>query len=535
LVALRWQSERAAHDAVSECTLSALTDSDSFEAEQRALRPARAGFAGLQSRYGLWRAVWLRSLGLIYVVAFWILIRQHAALFGAHGLLPAPLFLKRVAVSLGSANAGFWRLPTIFWLSPSDAVMSASAVLGFVLACALLLGFANAASLFLLWGLYLSFVHVGQIFYGYGWESLLCETGFLAIFLAAPLDPRALPARSRTPEPVVVLLRWLTFRVMFGAGLIKLRGDACWTELTCLDFHYETQPNPGPLSPWFHHLPSWVHHTGVLFNHFVELVVPFAVFGPRPLRRAAGLLIILFQLVLIASGNLSFLNWLTMVVALACFDDGDFRGLFGARSRERAASLEQHRPSRARLVCIWALVVVTGCLSVEPALNLLSPRQAMNAAFDPFDLVNTYGAFGSVSRERYEVIIEGTAATSVDENTVWQAYELPCKPGRLDRGPCLVTPYHYRLDWQLWFVPLAPERNRRWFLSLAHKLLRGDTRVLALFAENPFPGRPPRFLRATFYRYRFAPLGSHDAWQRSPAGQYLPPVSLADFEAGPVD
>ncbi|HEY3254458.1 MAG TPA: lipase maturation factor family protein, partial [Polyangiaceae bacterium] len=108
--------------------------------------------------------------------------------------------------------------------------------------------------------------------------------------------------------------------------------------------------------------------------------------------------------------------------------------------------------------------------------------------------------------------------------------ELPCKPGRVDRRPCWVTPYHYRLDWQLWFVPLSPDYQRRWFLSLTRKLLQGDRAVLALFAENPFPERPPHFIRASFYRYELAPLGSHDSWRRWPAGQYLAPVSLDDPE-----
>jgi hypothetical protein len=176
------------------------------------------------------------------------------------------------------------------------------------------------------------------------------------------------------------------------------------------------------------------------------------------------------------------------------------------------------------------LVIVIAVLSLNPIVNLLSPRQAMNASFEPFNLVNTYGAFGSVSRERYEEVIEGTSAVTLDEHTQWLPYELPCKPGRVDRRPCWITPYHYRLDWQLWFVPLSPDYNRRWFLSLTNKLLRGDAAVLSLFAENPFPTRPPHFIRARFFRYQFAPPGSHDTWQRSPAGQYLPPTSLDDPE-----
>lgn len=483
--------------------------------------------------FWLVRAALLRSLGLIYAVAFMILVQQGRALLGEHGLLPAQRFLDFVATSrAGSQSGGFWLLPSVFWLSGSDLWLGVAAWLGLVGALAVLAGFANAPTLLVLWALYLSFVHVGQIFYGYGWDLLLCEAGFLAIFLAPAWRPRELDPRSPPSAIVIVLFRWLTFRIMFGAGLIKLRGDECWTNLTCLAYHYETQPNPGPLSPWFHAAPLWFHRLGTAFNHLVEVVAPFGVFGPRPLRLVAGALIVTFQALLILSGNLSFLNWLTLFLALSCFDDELFArlapGRFRPALRARLAALAEVAPSRARRGVTVALAIVVGCLSLSPVVNLLSPRQAMNASFDPFKLVSTYGAFGSVSRERYEVIIEGTHAEAVDERTRWQAYELPCKPGRTDRRPCWITPYHYRLDWQLWFVPLSPDHQRPWFLSLAKHLLQGDPEVLSLFSENPFPDGPPRLIRASFYRYRLSPLGSHDTWQREPAGTYLAPVSLAD-------
>jgi len=486
--------------------------------------------------YSFWlvRAALLRGLGLIYAVAFLILVRQGRALIGVEGLLPAARFLARVAGVFHSRAAGFWQLPSLFWLSASDAWLLGAAWLGLVGALAVLAGFSNAPLLALLWALYLSFTHVGQTFYGFGWDSLLCEAGFLAIFLAPAWRARELDRASPPPLLVLVLFRWLAFRLMFGAGLIKLRGDECWTDLTCLAYHYETQPNPGPLSPLFHSAPLWFHRLGALFNHLVEVLAPFGVFGPRRLRIAAGSLIIVFQSILIVSGNLSFLNWLTLIIAFACFDDQALLRVLPEKWRQRAqarlSSLAEAAPSRARRVVSVALALLVGGLSFNPVVNLLSARQAMNASFEPFNLVNTYGAFGSVSRERYEVIIEGTRSTALDEHSEWKAYELPCKPGRVDRRPCWVTPYHYRLDWQLWFVPLSPDYQRRWFLSLTRKLLQGDRAVLALFAENPFPDQPPRFIRASFYRYEFAPRGSHDSWRRARAGQYLAPVSLADPE-----
>jgi len=489
-----------------------------------------------RTTYSFWlvRAALLRGLGCIYAVAFLILVNQGPALLGAHGLLPAARFLELVAEQLGSRGAGFWHLPSLFWLSASDGWLQTGAWLGFLGALAVVAGFSSAPLLAWLWALYLSFTHIGQIFYGYGWDSLLCETGFLAIFLAPLWRPREFDARSPPPFIVVVLFRWLAFRVMFGAGLIKLRGDPCWTDLTCLAYHYETQPNPGPLSPLFHAAPLWFHELGTLFNHGVEVVAPFGVFGPRRVRAVAGGLIVVFQSILIASGNLSFLNWLTLLIGLACFDDQVLLRALPARFREhlqgRLLTVVDAPLSRRRRTVSVALAVVIAVLSLNPVVNLLSPRQAMNASFEPFNLVNTYGAFGSVSRERYELIIEGTSAKAIDERTQWREYQLPCKPGRVDRWPCLVTPYHYRLDWQLWFVPLSPDYNRRWFLSLTNKLLRGEPVVLSLFAENPFPAAPPHFIRASFYRYQFAPLGSHDTWQRTPAGQYLPPTSLEDPE-----
>ena len=478
------------------------------------------------TRYRLTRFAFLRGLGLIYVVAFLSLARQWRPLLGSDGLLPASAFLGRVQQELGSLSSGFWRLPSVFWFASSDPVLGACAWLGVALSVSLVLGWANVPILAALWLLYLSFVHIGQIFYGYGWESLLCETGFLAIFLAPTFSPK--PFVGHVPWPVLLLLRWLTFRVMFGAGLIKLRGDSCWTDLTCLNFHYETQPLPNPLSAAFHHLPALVHRFGVLFNHFVELVVPFGVFGPKRVRRVAGALIIVFQLCLILSGNLSFLNWLTILITLACFDDALFERLLPQRRRIGDA-VPSEPVSRARRIVLGLLLTLIACLSLDPILNLLSPRQRMNAAFDPFGLVNTYGAFGSVTRERNEIVLEGTSAVSLDASTRWVAFELPCKPGDPARRPCVAAPYQYKLDWQMWFAAFSTANREPWLLHLVAKLLRGDPVVDTLFAVQPFRGHPPHYVRALFYRYRFAgPEERGVYWHRQLLGEYLRPLSLDD-------
>jgi hypothetical protein len=482
--------------------------------------------------YWLTRFLFLRLLGLVYVVAFLIIVNQWDPLLGSHGLLPAATFLDRVGAALQSHGVGaFLRWPTLFWLNASDTAFHAGAWAGLALSLAVLLGFANVPILAVLWLLYMSFVHVGQVFYGYGWEILLLETGFLAIFLAPLWRPGPFPRDTPPPTIVIVLLRWLVFRVMLGAGLIKLRGDPCWRDLTCLIYHYETQPNPNPLSWYFHHLPAWFHHVEVLFNHLVELVAPLFLFGPRRARHAAGFLIVLFQALLILSGNLSFLNWLTIAVAVACFDDGLLGRLVPRQGRawiaERTAGAEE---TKARGVTVMVLAVAIGLLSVNPVMNMLSPGQVMNTSFDPFELVNTYGAFGSVSRQRYEIVLEGTDDEAPDESARWFEYEFKCKPGDPMRRPCWISPYHDRLDWQMWFLAMPGAGTDRWFVRLVGKLLEGDAGVRGLLAPGPFADHPPRWIRARYYLYQFTAPGEPGWWRRTLVSESLPPLSRASPE-----
>ncbi|HZU85013.1 MAG TPA: lipase maturation factor family protein [Polyangiaceae bacterium] len=476
----------------------------------------------------------LRLLALVYLVAFASLARQLGPLLGAGGLLPAADYLARARAHLGAA--AYWRIPTLFWwLGASDAVMNACSWLGVALSLAALAGATNALLQIALWALYLSFVHVGQIFYGYGWEIQLLETGFLAVFLC-PLRSIAPLPRSATPRVVVWLLRWLVFRVMLGAALIKLRGDPCWRDLTCLDYHFETQPNPNPLAWWLHRAPHAVHVLGVLLNHFVELVVPWFAFGPRRWRHAAGALLVGFQLTLIASGNLSFLNWLTIVPALACFDDTALGRLLP--TSRRAVLLERFERlgrSRPQAIAARVLAIVVGVLSVAPVVNLASCDQAMNTSFDPLDLVNTYGAFGSVDRRRHEVIIEGTSDPVPDQAARWREYELPCMPGDPRRRPCVVSPYHHRLDWQMWFVGNGAARGESideepWLVHLVWQLLAGEPSPRSLLSRDPFPDAPPRWIRADIWRYAFTRSRAREGawWTRERVGRFLRPVSRDD-------
>jgi hypothetical protein len=480
-----------------------------------------------RSRHWLTRFVFLRALGFIYGVAFLVLRQQWRGLLGSHGILPAARFLERLR-----GRVSFFDLPTLFLWGASDAVLSLGCSLGLCLSLAVLLGIENALVMAALWALYMSFCHIGQVFYGYGWEMLLLEAGFLAIFLCPVAS--VLPLRSRVaPAPVTLwALRWLLFRVMFGAGLIKLRGDACWRDLSCLAYHYETQPVPSPVSWLLHQAPLWFHQLGVAWNHVVELIAPWLLLGPRRARLVGGALVVLFQAILIVSGNLSFLNWLTIAVALACFDDGVLERCLPQRLGARARALESTRQSStAQLVVSVALALVIGVLSVGPVLNMLSPGQAMNTSFDPFELVNSYGAFGSVGKVRREVIVQGTRDAQPD-GARWREYGFHCKPGDVLRRPCLITPYHYRLDWQMWFAALGNVAREPWLLRFVYELLRGEPEVRALLASDPFGSRPPRFIRAELYEYRFSKLSEHGAawWHRERVATYFRPLSLDDAE-----
>ncbi len=502
-----------------------------FEPRLRVLlNRLRAAWLGEPAPYWLTRFLVLRLLGLVYFVAFFSLARQVLPLIGRDGLLPATSFLDRVETYFGSRLGGFLQYPSLFWIDVSDPFLRAMAWLGAALSLVVLMGFANGILMGILWALYMSFVHIGQDWYGYGWEIQLLETGFLAIFLVPLVDGRPFPRRP-PPVPVIWLLRWLIFRIMLGAGLIKIRGDSCWRDLTCLDYHYETQPIPNPLSRVLHFMPHWFQALGVLYNHLCELVAPWFAFGPRRARHVAGALMLAFQVILIVSGNLSFLNWLTIVPILACFDDSLLRRLLpGPLVAEAGRAATQARPSRAGRIAVAVLVVIVAALSIDPVRNLLSSHQAMNTSFNRLELVNTYGAFGTVGRQRPEIIFEGTDEQVLTHQTRWKAYEFPCKPGDPYRRPCVISPYHYRLDWQIWFAAMSSPQRYPWTLHLIWKLLHNDAGARSLLANDPFPGAPPRYIRAQLYRYEFAPPGDPSGawWRRTPIGAWLPPLSADD-------
>jgi len=463
--------------------------------------------------YWLTRLLLERGIGVICLVAFLVALNQFKPLLGARGLLPVRLFVKQVP---------FRESPSLFYLLPRDGAFLTAAWIGVILSCLIISGFASrytwlsAGTWLAIYLLYLSFVNVGQTFYAFGWESLLLEACFFAIFLGGA---------KTVAQPIPIwLFRWLLFRIMFGAGLIKLRGDSCWRDLTCLNYYYETQPMPNPLSWFFHWAPQLVNKGGVLWNHFSELLIPFAYFLPQPIAGIAGIITIAFQLTIIVSGNLSWLNWLTLFLAFSTLDAKFLNGLISWRPPTLTAPhpmLEWFHYAIAGLVVLMSIPVVA---------NMISARQIMNTSFNSLHLVGTYGAFGNITRPRYEVIVEGTEDDAALPNAHWREYQFKGKPGALDFRSPQIAPYHLRLDWLMWFAAMSDYRDYPWFVNFVAKLLQGDASVLSLLRENPFPGHPPHYVRATLYEYHFTTAEERrrtgNWWKRTLTRPYFPAVSL---------
>lgn len=489
--------------------------------------------AGDQSYY--YTRLWIvRCLGFIYFVAFSIIFFQGEALWGTRGLLPIQTFINQIFPQLGgSAESAFLKLPSLFYFVEGDSWFAIFGALGMALGAVLMAGYANLPILIVLWLLQLSFVNSGQLFFSYGWESQLCEFTFLCFFLVPLFDPRLMSAKYPPPRIVIWMMRWMLFRLMLGAGLIKIRGDACWRDLTCMIYHYETQPNPHPLSYFYHQMPTVFHWGGALFNHFVELIVPFGLFGPARVRRMAGLITAIFQIILISSGNLSWLNWLTLLMCIPCFDDSYIERLKlfkMPKIKFKLASSMQMIPRIATWTAFAAGVVY---LSVQPALNLVSTRQAMNTSYDQWHLINSYGAFGSVGKIRGEVILLGTQDETITANTQWTEYQFKCAPGDVTRRPCLITPYHYHLDWQIWFSGMHQHLDEEWLFRLTVRLLQNEQLIKDMFALNPFGDAPPKYIKMDLYKYEFTgfPAWPQRWWKRQFLREYLPPISLEHPQA----
>ncbi|AWB87766.1 lipase maturation factor family protein [Mycetocola zhujimingii] len=465
--------------------------------------------------YELARQVLQRGIAALYLIAFISAANQFPALLGERGLAPAPWFLSRVT---------FRQSPSLFHWKYSDSFLLGIASAGAGLSATLVVGLPQQGppwlpmvAFLLLWVGYLSIVNIGQTFYGFGWESLLCEAGFIVAFLGSD--------EIAPPLLVIIFLRWLVFRLEFGAGMIKMRGGSEWRDLTALTYHHETQPMPNPVSWYAHHLPRWFHKGEVLGSHFTQLVVPFFLFAPQPVASVAALIIILTQLWLVFTGNFAWLNWITIVLAFSAVSDEAVQAVFPAL----VLDAEQPETPLWFVVVVIAVTAFLVVLSWRPLANLFARHQLMNASFNRYHLVNAYGAFGTVTKVRLEVIVEGCTDEHPGPDSEWLAYEFKGKPGDVNRMPPQIAPYHLRLDWLMWFLALGAPDNR-WFQMLIVRLLAGDYRMVRLLGANPFPMAPPRWIRARVFRYRYSTPEEKRRtgawWSRTLVGTLVDPVTL---------
>lgn len=461
-------------------------------------------------------AVFLRILGLIYLVAFLSLLLQVDVLFGSQGLLPVQQYLDAIRPSTGVLQA-----PTIFWISGGDTALHVAAIAGIALSCGLIFNVAPRYCLIASWALYLSFVTVGQDFLSFQWDNLLLESASFALFLT----PRGLrPRHPAPPHPIAVfLMLWLLFRLHVESGAAKLlSGDATWRNLTALVNYYETAPLPTWIGWYAHQMPIAAHKLCALLSLVMELIMPLFMWGPRRLRVAVFLIFVSMQISIVLTANYGVFNYLTMALCLFLLDDGHLgwlAGRFGVSLQPQVA----FAPDRLRTVLLGIVAAVAIPVSTVPFLpffhmdrlnrELLPVRRILSG----FRSLNAYHLFAQMTLVRKEVVIEASA-----DGSRWSAYELRWKPGDPDRPPPVVAPYQPRVDFQLWFLLLGGPQRARYFDNLLRRLFEAPTAMAPLFSRDPFPDTPPTFLRLAIYRYRFTSFDERRAtgawWRRDLLG-----------------
>ena len=468
--------------------------------------------------YASW--VFLRLLGLIYLIAFLSFGMQAGGLIGSHGILPAADFLSAVREYLGTTR--LWSVPTLLWLNTSDTMILSIWVAGVIFSVLLAAGINSRIVRVVLFLLYLSLVTTGQGFMTYQWDALLLEAGFLTIFLGSS-------------TLIVKLFRWLLFRLVFLSGAVKLLShDPLWHNFTALPVHYETQPLPTPVAWYFYQFPPTFQRVSVGFVFFVELLIPFLILAPRRLRVLAAFAITLLQTLIALTGNYAFFNLLTVALCLFLLDDAFFRPrLPGSivRRASRAFSQSSMRPL-VRRSCLLLYVLVLFASGFEMAGMFSGAHWAVAdkviSAVAPFEIVNTYGLFAVMTTTRPEIVVEGS-----NDGATWLEYEFKYKPGELDHRPPWIAPYQPRLDWQMWFAALGDYRSDPWVLQFMTRILEGSPEVLKLMHHNPFPNASPRYLRAVLYQYHFTTPPERKStgnwWSRELKGEYVPTVSLGNL------
>ncbi len=472
------------------------------------------------------RQLFLRLLGLIYLIAilsFWV---QSDGLVGRDGIVPLGQWLDQVRDRFGTQS--YWLYPTLCWFNSTDWFLHALCAVGAGLSLLLIFEVAPALCLILLWLIYLSIAVAGQLFMNFQWDYLLLETGFFSIFLA-PL--RWLPS-GRSQMPVSgwahFILLWLLFRLMFMSGVVKLTsGDPSWWNLTALNYHYWTQPLPTPLSWWANQLPGWFQAFSVALMFAIELVAPFLLFFPRRFRLIGAASIFLFQVLIAATGNYCFFNLLTAALCLLAVDDSVWPR-FGRKERPPLQLSGPKWPSWLLIPVLVIVLTFSGPLlwqSFFPDSDWPPLLGESYSYIERFRSLNSYGLFRVMTTTRPEIIVEGS-----EDGVAWKPYEFKYQIGNVQDAPPIVAPHQPRLDWQIWFAALGDVQGEPWFVNFLARLLEGSQPVIRLLKTNPFPDSPPHYIRAKLYEYHFTTLEERQKtgawWTREDKGLYCPAVAL---------
>jgi predicted DCC family thiol-disulfide oxidoreductase YuxK len=467
-------------------------------------------------RYGLVTFLFLRLFGLIYLSAFVSFAVQAQGLIGSHGILPLTEMVDDLANRLGPQR--FFLMPMVFWIADSDGAIQAICWAGAGLSLMLVFNLIPRVTLFLLFALYLSLFYAGQTFMSFQWDTFLLEAGFVALVM------------SLATTPGVWLARWLLFRFIFMSGVVKLlSGDPNWRNLSALNYHFLTQPLPTPLAWYAAQLPPGLLKvaTGAMF--FVELVLPFLIFCPRRLRFFAAFGILLLQSSILVTGNYNWFNLQTMLLCLPLFDDAGLRKILPPRliGLVRAGNETPRRATTVLVGALAALIVVSSLVKMDERFGAAPPEaaQAVDNLIEPLHVVSSYGLFAVMTTERDEIIVEGS-----NDGAEWREYDFLYKPGDVMRRPRWNIPHQPRLDWQMWFAALDNPRYLPWFTRFLERLLTNEPAVTALLERNPFPDKPPVYVRAEFWDYTFAGREKKAAgrwWDRRLLGVYFPAVQLS--------
>ena len=510
------------------------------------------------------RWLWLRALGLIFFSAFYSLAFQIRGLVGPDGILPAGTYLGEVAQQFGSWR--FWYAPTLLWLGSGPGPLKALWIAGLAASILLILNLWPRAAILVCFLAYLSFVSVGQDFAEYQSDGMLLSAAFLSLWVAPPgLRPR-LGRDHRPARAALFMLQWLWFRIYFESGVVKIAShDPQWRHLTALDQYYQNGPLPNWIGWYAAQLPHGFQAAVALATLTLEVGLVWLMFFPRRFRLVLFFIVTPFQLGIILTANLAFLNHLVLSLGVLLLDDrfiqrvlGRVKGWFQpAQQMGAAAGLGPEAPDPAALAAGVAAsdegwsrsrarwlssrrrlsIVATGVILIWifyatfiELLTMFAGRLpvplAPVAALEPFRIADQYGLFAVMTTARYEIELQGS-----NDGQTWVAYPFRYKPQRLDEPPRYFAPYQPRFDWNLWFASLGTWRQYTWVVRAEVLLLQNDAAVLALLAGNPFARAAPKEVRAVEWQYWFTDLKTRRAtgawWRREFRGLYAPVIELA--------